>query len=224
MAVELLERETPLRVLNAALDEAIGGDGRLALVSGEAGIGKTSLVERFTRERRDVARVLWGACDALITPRPLGPLHDMAAQLGGGWPTLLASNVDRNTLFAAFLHELQSGPMIAVFEDIHWADEATLDLLKFIGRRRTRFSRSNRGLRPGSGEAHPWFVGELGFWRRRAGDPVLLPDWAAEPFARHAAGDWRGAARRGRCWVVPTSGRGRWPMATGRAGDGAGDL
>jgi predicted ATPase/DNA-binding CsgD family transcriptional regulator len=137
MTAELLERETPLRELNAALDATIGGAGLVALVSGEAGIGKTSLVERFTRQRRDNATVLWGACDALITPRPLGPLHDMAAQLGEDWPALLASDADRATLFSAFLRELQDGPIIAVFEDVHWADGATLDLLKFIGRRIT---------------------------------------------------------------------------------------
>jgi predicted ATPase len=89
--MELLERETQLRELEAALHDAVNGAGRLALVSGEAGIGKTALVERFAPERRADVRVLWGACDALFTPRPLGPLHDMAGQLGGEWPARLSA-------------------------------------------------------------------------------------------------------------------------------------
>src|SRR5919202_321770 len=138
MATKLLERETPLRELDAALRETAAGEGRVALVSGEAGIGKTSLVEQFARERRDSVRVLWGASDALFTPRPLGPLHDMAAQIEGNWLTLLNSDANRSALFSAFIGELQSRPAIVVFEDVHWADEATLDLLRFLGRRIAR--------------------------------------------------------------------------------------
>jgi len=136
--MELLERETSLQELATALRDAAAGEGRVALVSGEAGIGKTTLVERFTREHRASSRVLWGACDALFTPRPLGPLHDMAAQIKGNLPTLLSSDANRTALFSAVLAELQTRPTIAVFEDVHWADEATLDLLKFLGRRVTR--------------------------------------------------------------------------------------
>jgi DNA-binding CsgD family transcriptional regulator len=136
--MELLERETSLQELATAWREAAAGEGRVALVSGEAGIGKTSLVERFTREHRASGRVLWGACDALFTPRPLGPLHDMAGQVKGSLPALLSSDANRTALFSAVLAELQTCPTIAVFEDVHWADEATLDLLKFLGRRVTR--------------------------------------------------------------------------------------
>jgi predicted ATPase/DNA-binding CsgD family transcriptional regulator len=139
MTVRLLERETPLRVLDAALAEVTGGAGLMALVGGEAGLGKTTLVEQFVDARQDALRVLWGACDALATPRPLGPVRDMAAQLAGEWPALLAA-ADSNALYAAFLRELQGELTIAVFEDVHWADEATLDLLKFIGRRVARTS------------------------------------------------------------------------------------
>src|SRR3989304_4977607 len=95
--MELLEREADLQELARAWRDAAAGEGRVALVSGEAGIGKTSLVERFTRERRNSARVLWGACDALFTPRPLGPLHDMAAQIKGNLPVLLNSDAARRT-------------------------------------------------------------------------------------------------------------------------------
>ena len=67
----LLEREPALGALATALAEAAGGEGRIALVYGEAGIGKTSLVDHFTREGAGAARTLWGACDSLHTPRPL---------------------------------------------------------------------------------------------------------------------------------------------------------
>lgn len=132
----LLERDTPFATLRTALGEAVAGQGRVVLVSGEAGIGKTSLVEWFIETFRHDARVLWGACDALFTPRPLGPLLDMAAQLGGDVQALLGTDANRASVFSAFLSQLQGGrPTIAVFEDVHWADEATLDLLKYLGRR-----------------------------------------------------------------------------------------
>jgi predicted ATPase len=138
--MDLLERDAALTDLHAALDHAIRGEGHVALVSGEAGVGKTSLVERFARERRASMRVLWGACDALSTPRPLGPLYDIAAQAGGALAHLLTGSAERSAVFGAMLAEVQSQPGIAVVEDVHWADEATLDVLRYIGRRIRRSS------------------------------------------------------------------------------------
>ena len=137
--MNLLEREPYLQALAAALAEAASGNGRLVFVSGEAGIGKTALVERFAQEHGQRARVLWGACDALFTPRPLGPLHDMAVQIKGNLPTLLSSGTaNRTIVFSTVLVELQTRLAIVVFEDVHWADEATLDLIKYLGRRIAR--------------------------------------------------------------------------------------
>ena len=133
--MELLERESYLAELKLVLAEAAAGHGRVVLISGEAGIGKTSLVERFTAAQRGKARVLWGVCDALFTPRPFGPLHDIAAQTQGELLAHLTSDANRQAIFAACLNELQRDPTLIVFEDVHWADEATLDLLKFLGRR-----------------------------------------------------------------------------------------
>ncbi len=133
--MKLLERDAQLAALNNALLEALAGAGRIALVSGEAGIGKTSLVEAFTNHQSNSVRVLWGVCDSLFTPRPLGPLHDMAAQFQGGVPDLLAADSNHTQLFAALLLELQRQPSILVFEDVHWADEASLDLLRYLARR-----------------------------------------------------------------------------------------
>lgn len=133
--IELLERESFLQKLDGMLNEALAGHGCVALVSGEAGIGKTSLVEHFARAHQDSVRVLWGTCDSLFTPRPLGPVYDIAMQLEGELPSLLNSNADRQAIFSACLLELQNRPTIVVFEDIHWADESTLDFIKFLGRR-----------------------------------------------------------------------------------------
>ena len=107
------------------------------LVSGEAGIGKTSVVERFIERNPSGTRVLWGTCEALFTPRPLGPLYDIAHQGQPALRALLEDGENRATLFAAVLAELAHDPppTVLVIEDIHWADEATLDLVKFLARR-----------------------------------------------------------------------------------------
>ncbi len=140
--MELLEREPFIAELAGILKQVAGGSGRAALVFGEAGIGKTVLVDHFVSANRGTARVLWGGCEALFTPRPLGPLHDIAMQERSKLMTLLEGQAPRPSIFSAFLEDLQSSerPVLVIFEDVHWADEATLDLIKFIGRRvhRTR--------------------------------------------------------------------------------------
>src|SRR5262245_46907273 len=134
--MELLERGQYIEQLKLLWHTAKTGQGRTVLVSGEAGIGKTALVERFVRQHCQTARRLWGACDAFFTPSPLGPLYDIAAQSQGAWSTLLQRETPRPLLFSTFLGELQhGGPSVVVIEDVHWADEATLDLLTFLGRR-----------------------------------------------------------------------------------------
>src|SRR5690348_12821150 len=137
--MELLERDVALSALDGWLHEAAAGQGRLALVAGEAGVGKSALVAHFgqTAAARSRARVLRGACDRLSTPRPLAPLQDMADQAGGPLGRLLADDASRDQLFRAFLAELTHGltTTLAIIEDAHWADDATLDLLRFLGRR-----------------------------------------------------------------------------------------
>src|SRR5689334_18128639 len=81
MGAQLLERDAFLGDLAGLLDEAARGTGRCALVSGEAGIGKSTLIERFAELHGASARFCWGRCEALFTPRPLGPLHDIAQHL-----------------------------------------------------------------------------------------------------------------------------------------------
>src|SRR5215467_5388209 len=138
--MELLERGEFFDELEAILEAVAAGIGRIVLVSGEAGIGKTALVEGFAERHNTKARVLWSACDALFTPRPLGPLYDIAPQTQGELLTLLEQQAPRPSIFSAVVDELQKtkAPSITVVEDVHWADEATLDLLKFLGRRISR--------------------------------------------------------------------------------------
>jgi DNA-binding CsgD family transcriptional regulator len=139
--VPLLERGTVMTELAGALDSAARGVGGTVFVTGEAGIGKTSVVERFSAEC-GAPRVLWGACEALFTPRPLGPLHDIARRTGGRLLELLTTGASREAVFAASLAELERAPSpaLVVIEDVHWADEATLDWLKFLGRRVPRLA------------------------------------------------------------------------------------
>jgi DNA-binding CsgD family transcriptional regulator/tetratricopeptide (TPR) repeat protein len=140
--MELLERASFLRTLAEYAAEARQGDGRLVLVSGESGMGKTALVEAFQGDLSS-ARWLWGICDGLFTPRPLGPLFDMAGQAEGKLAALCRDGAARDQLFAALLAELSSpGFTVTVIEDAHWADEATIDLISFAGRRLARL----RGL------------------------------------------------------------------------------
>jgi ATP/maltotriose-dependent transcriptional regulator MalT len=135
--VELLEREAELRACEEAVADAARGEGRVVLVSGEAGIGKTTLTRELARRVADRARVLVGACDDLLTPRTLGPFRDL--RLGPESPLrrVLDGGADRDVVLAAVLEECNDPlrPTLVVVEDAHWADEATRDVLAFLGRR-----------------------------------------------------------------------------------------
>jgi predicted ATPase/DNA-binding CsgD family transcriptional regulator len=133
--MELLERTSQLQTLASALDNIKTGQGCISLVYGEAGIGKTSLIDYFVKKNEANWRILRSACDSLFTPRPLGPLHDISLQLQGQLIQLLDSESNRTAIFSACLNELTETATILVIEDVHWADEATLDLLKYLGRR-----------------------------------------------------------------------------------------
>jgi DNA-binding CsgD family transcriptional regulator/tetratricopeptide (TPR) repeat protein len=132
----LLEREDALAALHAAYSEAETGSGRLELISGEAGIGKTALVRAFCETYAASARVLWGACDALFTPRPLGPIVDIAEEAGPELRELLQREAIPYQVAAALIRDLhEDAPTVLVLEDVHWADEATLDVLRLLARR-----------------------------------------------------------------------------------------
>ena len=125
---DLLEREQLL----AALDDLAAGGGRLVFVGGEAGVGKTALVRAYGG--RTSARVLQGSCENLATPVPLGPFSDLAAQTGGRLAEVMGSGGDPRAVARALVEEMAT-PVVVVLEDVHWADEATLDALRVLGRR-----------------------------------------------------------------------------------------
>ena len=134
-AHELLERAHLVDALEAALADAAQGTGRLALVRGEAGVGKTALLRRVAVGRYP-ARVLWGGCVALEPPRPLSPLVEIAGSVGGELADALRERARPHELADALLRELAAEtPTLLVLEDVHRADEATLDLLRLLARR-----------------------------------------------------------------------------------------
>jgi len=134
---ELLERAGELSTLGVSLGAVQDSSrGHVVLVGGEAGVGKTALLRRFCEERRESARILWGACDPLFTPRPLGPLLAVAEGTGGELEEVLQSEAMPHEVVAALVRELRSrAATVFVLEDVHWADEATLDVLRLLARR-----------------------------------------------------------------------------------------
>ncbi len=135
-ATQLLERDEQLADLSALLARVSSdGSGATALIRGEAGVGKTALVRTFTREH-PTAALLRGVCDALFTPRPLGPFLDMARTVGGELARVTVRAPKPYELATAMLTELESASLsILVIEDLHAADEATIDVLKILTRR-----------------------------------------------------------------------------------------
>ena len=133
-APALLERQGALASLEASLGDAGRGRGRVVLLGGEAGIGKTSLVRAFAEGLGRDVRQLHGSCDDLVTPRALGPFDDMSIDLPALAEVLrdpAAGDVQR-----LLLSELDAGGLtVMVIEDAHWADEATIDVLTSLVRR-----------------------------------------------------------------------------------------
>jgi DNA-binding CsgD family transcriptional regulator len=135
----LLEREAVQAELGALGAMARQGTGRLVLLRGEAGIGKTAAVTQFVNDLDAGIRVLWGWCDPLAAPRPLGPLLDALAGVGPAAAAALGTAIesgDVGALYRRLLTVLRDGShWVWVIEDAHWADSATLDLLRFLARR-----------------------------------------------------------------------------------------
>jgi ATP/maltotriose-dependent transcriptional regulator MalT len=191
---QLLERTAAIAELSLALADAEAGRGGIVLISGEAGVGKTTLLKEFRGALPQRARVLQGRCDDLLTARALGPLRDAAAATGGPLAAALAGGVE---VFDAAIAEL-SGPALTVLlvEDVHWADDATLDVLGYLARRvgalRALVVVTVRdGGAPDGHPLHRW-LGALGPARRVSLEPLSVAavgelaartDW--DPIALH---------------------------------------
>ena len=181
--MELLEREDFLTLLDEYARDAEDGDSRVVLIAGEAGVGKTSLVDELQARTPD-ARWLWGTCDGSLTPQPLAPLLDIADQVGGELAEACrADELPRGRLFRLLRDQLNSVDTLTVlvFEDVHWADEASLDLIQFLSRRvRDCTVLILATYRDDAlGRDHPLrtLLGEVGShrWARRLSLPPLSP-------------------------------------------------
>ncbi|MEP6884211.1 MAG: AAA family ATPase [Gammaproteobacteria bacterium] len=135
-AIELLERDEQLARLGLAFAQAGEGQGRIVAIAAEAGAGKTTLVGRFVAAYAARARVHWGACENLSTPEVLLPLRDIARASGESF----VLGADHIRSFEWMLRLLSDGaaPSVLIIEDVHWADTATLDLVRFLARRIAR--------------------------------------------------------------------------------------
>jgi DNA-binding CsgD family transcriptional regulator/tetratricopeptide (TPR) repeat protein len=190
--VDLIERDIALESLTAYAEDARAGNARFVLLAGEAGGGKTTLLAAL-HERLPDARWLHGACDGAFTPLPLGPVTDVARQVRGPLAEACANGAARDRIFHTLLDELSgSHPLtVLVIEDVHWADEATLDLLRFLGPRlrdaRALVVASYRDDGLAADHALQRVIGELGAQRatRRVGTPPLSR-FAVEQLARSA--------------------------------------
>lgn len=133
----LIEREDSLDQLINRAQQLSNSRGGIALVSGEAGIGKTSLLEEFKQRIKNEYQLVWSGCDPLTTPRPFGPVYDITAGRSNSVLPLLEEGASPSIIFSAFYDWLDdiSAPLIIVIEDIHWADNASIDLIKYLARR-----------------------------------------------------------------------------------------
>jgi predicted ATPase len=131
----LAQREPELQQLAGAVERAASGSGGFVLVRGPAGIGKSSLLREFISRLGANAFLLFGMCDDMASPRPLEPLWEMADLEPRLLPALRKS--DPRAVFEVLMELLarRSRPTVVVIDDIHWADQATLDLLLRVGRR-----------------------------------------------------------------------------------------
>jgi predicted ATPase len=136
MARPILERESEIAVLAAVAEEAKTGDGSIVLIAGEAGIGKSTLIDALPAVLPATTRLLVGYCDDLATPRVLGSLRDLIGSVGTVLTRALQLG-DHGQVSDALRAELTrpEQPTVLVVEDVHWADEATLDVLRFLVRR-----------------------------------------------------------------------------------------
>jgi DNA-binding CsgD family transcriptional regulator/tetratricopeptide (TPR) repeat protein len=135
--MELLERKNDLAKLTLLWANASSGLGKTVLLTGEAGVGRTSYLQSFADEIKGSGLHIVGGCEPLSSPRPLGPLYDIAPRLGKSFALSIRDQKNRSIVFSNLMEELTriGKPICFVIEDIHWADSGTLDMIQYLGRR-----------------------------------------------------------------------------------------
>lgn len=134
-APHLIERDDQLALLDAAWRDAEHGTGSTVVIRGEAGIGKSVLLRRFVDSVEPGALTGIGYCDAVSTPRPFSPLYDLVSALGTGLADRLRDRATRGGIQDWLLERLNAASCVLAIEDLQWADEATVDLVRLLVRR-----------------------------------------------------------------------------------------
>jgi DNA-binding CsgD family transcriptional regulator len=132
--VEVIERGDELDDIRSAMDDVLDGSGRARAITGDPGAGKSTLIDAVCTHAPGM-RILRGLCDALSTPRPLGPLRDIAAELGRPLTRLGESSTAFAELCDDLYRDVGAERTILVVEDAQWSDEASIDVLRFLLRR-----------------------------------------------------------------------------------------
>ena len=166
----LYERDEELSRLGAARDRAVAGAGTFVWVCGEPGAGKTRLVQEFLRTSPELA-CAWGYCEPSGSPRPLGPLFDIGNALPGALRAALTGSPHAWDLFDALVTDLRAAiatdhqALAVVIEDANWADQATLEWLRYAARRaanhRLMLIATARDTEPGAQDARDLVTASL---------------------------------------------------------------
>lgn len=191
---ELVGRDQELAVIAERTSAAAGGAASTVLISGEAGLGKSALLSRAVAIARHAGiRALRADCVRLEMRRAFGPFVDllrgvpdatpavraalMAAPAADGGPGEMGAAGDRYVAHAAFARAFselaEERPVMLAIDDLHWADDASLELFAYLSRRLSR---------------HTLLIGAF-----------RSEEAAARPAARHALAD----LQRDRLWELP---------------------
>jgi len=130
----LVEREEQLTSLQGVISGS-AEEGHVVLLSGEAGHGKTSLLNVFLDGLDHRFTILSAACEPVGIPAPFAPLYDLLDKLPTDLVTEIRFGAGRPAIYAGVLDVLKNDRVVLVVEDAHWADEATLGLVRYLGRR-----------------------------------------------------------------------------------------
>ena len=135
----LLERDHELALLGQRLATLGTGQssGSSVLLSGEAGVGKTSVLRAAARAADRRIDWLWGTCEPMLSPTPLGPLVDWLDRMPPELAAAVRAGRHAAEVLTGVLAMLRdpARPTVLVIDDAQWADGATLDLLRYLGRR-----------------------------------------------------------------------------------------